>query len=79
MAEFDDVIVGGGSAGIALATRLTEDSSRRVLLIEAGPDCAAVTDADRLADQMRFSASLTAWGTEATFVPGTTLNYPQGR
>jgi len=79
VAEFDDIIVGGGSAGIALATRLTEDPSRRVLLIEAGSDCAAVTEADRLADQMRFSASLTEWGTEATFVPGTTLNYPQGR
>jgi choline dehydrogenase len=79
MAEYDDIIVGGGSAGITLATRLTEDSSRRVLLIEAGPDAAAVTDADRLADQMRFSGSLTEWGTEATFVPGMTLNYPQGR
>ena len=79
MAEYDDIIVGGGSAGITLATRLTEDSARRVLLIEAGPDEAAVTDADRLGDQMRFSASLTGWATEATFVPGTTLNYPQGR
>jgi len=79
MAEYDDIIVGGGSAGIALATRLTEDPSRRVLLIEAGTDAAAVTDADRLADQMRFAASLTEWATDATFVPGTTLNYPQGR
>jgi choline dehydrogenase len=79
MAVYDDIIVGGGSAGITLATRLTEDPGREVLLIEAGPDDAAVTDADRLGDQMRFSASLTGWGTEATFVPGSTLNYPQGR
>ena len=33
MAEYDDVIVGAGSAGITLATRLSEDPARRVLLI----------------------------------------------
>ncbi len=36
---FDYVIVGGGSAGCALAARLTEDASTRVLILEAGrPD-----------------------------------------
>lgn len=36
--HFDDVIVGGGSAGCVLANRLSTDGQRRVLLIEAGMD-----------------------------------------
>jgi len=35
---FDDVIVGGGSAGCVVAHRLSASPARRVLLIEAGSD-----------------------------------------
>jgi 5-(hydroxymethyl)furfural/furfural oxidase len=36
--QFDDVIVGGGSAGCVVANRLSANGRRRVLLIEAGRD-----------------------------------------
>jgi choline dehydrogenase len=36
--RFDVVVIGGGSSGGTLAARLSENESRRVLLLEAGPD-----------------------------------------
>ena len=37
MSEFDYIIVGAGSAGCVLAEKLGQDTSKSILVIEAGP------------------------------------------
>jgi choline dehydrogenase len=40
----DTVVIGGGTAGAAVAARLVQDTSQTVMLIESGPDYGAFTD-----------------------------------
>jgi choline dehydrogenase len=78
--KYDDIIVGGGSAGAVLAARLSEQPSRSILLLEAGPDYATLESTPNdLRDSWHMSLREHDWGLSAEAVPGRSILYPRGR
>ena len=78
--EFDVVVVGAGSSGAVLASRLSEDSTRSVLLLEAGPDYPTVEDLPSdVSNAWEFSAFRHDWGFTADAVRGREIALARGK
>ncbi|MEY2415793.1 MAG: choline dehydrogenase [Ilumatobacteraceae bacterium] len=84
MNHFDVVIVGAGSAGCALAARLSENPDRSVLLLEAGSDFDNSTTASReLTDASTMAGAAEGheanWSFDASLTRSRSVSVRRGR
>lgn len=82
--EYDYVIVGGGSAGSVLASRLTEDPRVSVVLLEAGGQETQVSEIPGLAPYLQLSSMDWQYKTEPSSTSCLAMidnrcNFPRGK
>ena len=79
---YDYIIIGAGSAGCVLASRLTEDAAVRVLVLEAGGSDRAMIVAMPAALTMPMNTKRFNWGMRTEPEPGLggrQINLPRGK
>ena len=80
MKAFDYIIVGAGTAGAVIASRLTEDENIKVLLLEAGPHFTSIDETPRdLLDSRAVSVEDHDWHYITQVTPGRDFPYARGK